>query len=84
MARMDNAPALANSLWPMAKTGTQMPDVFEARCTAAAQQVQDFNAQGVAKALWAMATTNTRMLDNFETLRTGGCGMWLFLFVGSW
>ena len=84
MARMDNAPALANSLWPMAKTGTQVPDAFEARYTAAAQEVQDFNAQGVAKALWAMATTNTRMLDNFETLRTGGCGMWLFLFVGSW
>ena len=46
-----NAQEIANTLWAMAKTGTQMPDVFEALCTAAVQKVQDFNAQGIANML---------------------------------
>ncbi len=54
----------------MAKTGTQMPDVFEALCTAAAEKAQDFNAQGLAIALWAMAKTGTQMPEVFEALCT--------------
>ncbi len=54
----------------MAKTGTQMPDVFEVLCTAAAQKLQDFIAQEIADTLWAMAKTGTQMPDVFEALYT--------------
>ena len=52
----------------MAKTGSQMPDVFEALCTAAIQKVQRFNAQDLANTLWAMAKTGMQMPDVFEAL----------------
>ena len=52
----------------MAKTGTQIPDVFEALCMAAAQELQDFNALNVANALWTMAKTGTQMPDVLEAL----------------
>ena len=50
----------------MAKTGTPMPDVFEALRTEAAQRLQDVNAQEIANSLWAMAKSGTRTPDVFE------------------
>ncbi len=41
-----NAHELANTLWAMAKMGTQVPGVFETPFTEAAQEVQEFNALG--------------------------------------
>ena len=46
-----NAQEVANTLWAMAKTGTQTPDVFEALGAEACRKVQDFNAQDLANAL---------------------------------
>ena len=43
----------------MAKTGTQMPDVFEGLCAEANRKVQEFKAQNVANTLYAMAKTGT-------------------------
>ena len=53
----------------MAKTGTQMPDVFEALCAEASRKVQDFNAQEIANTLWAMAKSGTRKPEVLEAFR---------------
>ena len=45
-----------------------MPDVLEALCTAAPQELQDW--QGMAASLWARAEPGSRMPDVFETLST--------------
>ena len=52
----------------MAKTGSQMPDVFEALCAAAPQQLQDL--QEIAALLWAMAEPGSQMPDVFEDAKS--------------
>ena len=52
----------------MAKTGTQMPDVFEGLCAEANRNVLDLNAQNVANTLWAMAKTGSQAPKAFEDL----------------
>ncbi len=64
-----NAQEIANTLWAMAKTGTQTPDVFEALCAEASRKVQDFNAQEIANTLWAMAKSGTRKPEVLEAFR---------------
>ena len=64
-----NVQEIANTLWAMAKTGTQAPDVFEGLCAEANRKVQDFNAQNVANTLWAMGKTSTRKPEVLEVFR---------------
>ena len=48
---------LAGALWAMAKTGGNVPDVFEALCAKAAEKPKDFNALGLGTTLRTMAET---------------------------
>ncbi len=48
---------LAGTLWAMAKTGGNVPDVFEALCAKAAKKPKDFNALGLGTTRRTMAET---------------------------
>ena len=54
-----NAQNVADTLWAMAKIDTQVPDVLEVPCTAAAQKMLDFNAQGQIPVIFEALCTVT-------------------------
>ena len=64
-----NAQEIANSLWAMAKTGTQTPDVFEGLCAVANRKVQNLNARNSANTPWDIGKTGTRKPEVLEAFR---------------
>jgi len=45
-----------------------MPEVFEALCASAGENVQEFNAHDISNTPWAIAKTGTHMLEVFAGL----------------
>ncbi len=45
-----------------------MPEVSEALCASAGENVQDFNSHDISNTFWAIAKTGTHMLEVFAAL----------------
>ena len=76
LQKLQHSPEMAGPLWAVARAGAQMPNVLEARCTAAPQKLP----------LWALAEPGSPTPDALEAFCTAAprqLGLARFAISGS-